>query len=317
MIIGIDAMSGDHAPAAVIEGAILAQQELTGDQKILLIGDEKIIREHLNRHHYQGQTIQIHHASQVIEMDEQPTRAFSTKTDSSINVGFRLLKSNKIHSFASAGNTGAMLVGAFYEVGAIQGVIRPTSIALIPQEKGGFTVLMDVGTNPDVKPDVLNQFAVLGSLYATAMLDIKNPRVALLNIGSEEKKGNILCQSTYPVLKENTEINFYGNIEGRDIFDSKADVIVCDGYTGNIVLKQLEAFHQILAKRIPNDPFVKQMDFENYGATPVIGINKPVLIGHGISRVKAFKNMIITSKRLINARMKEKVRKKFLKNIVL
>lgn len=317
MIIGIDAMSGDHAPGAVIEGAVLAEKELTGDEKILLIGDQKTIQEHLNRCNYNGKTIQIHHASQIIEMGEQPTRAFSSKTDSSINVGFRLLKSCKINSLASAGNTGVMLVGAFYEVGAIQGVIRPTSIALIPQEKGGFAVLMDVGTNPDVKPDVLNQFAVLGSIYANAMMDVKNPKVALLNIGSEEKKGNILCQSTYPVLKENTQINFYGNIEGRDIFNGKADVIVCDGYTGNIVLKQLEAFHQILAKRIPDDPFVKQMDFENYGATPVIGIQKPVLIGHGISGVKAFKNMIITSKKLINARLKEKIKNKFHKNIVL
>jgi glycerol-3-phosphate acyltransferase PlsX len=228
-----------------------------------------------------------------------------------------MLKEGEIDSFASSGNTGVMLVGSFYEIGVVQGLLRPTTTALVPKENGGSAVLLDVGTNPDVKPDVLNQFAVLGSIYAESLLGIKNPRVALLNIGSEDKKGNILLQSTFPLLQENKEINFVGNIEGRDIFDDKTDVIVTDGYTGNIVLKQLEAFHDIMVKRHADDPFVKRMDFENFGATPVIGINKPVLIGHGISGVKAFKNMILSSKKLISADLKSKIREKLSQNIVL
>ncbi|MCF8217389.1 MAG: phosphate acyltransferase PlsX [Bacteroidales bacterium] len=317
MIFGIDAMGGDHAPSAIIEGAVEAQGFIDPKDTILLIGDEELIRDHLSQYKYSKDKIQIKHASQVIDMHDQPTRAFSSKTDSSINVGFRMLKEGEIDSFASSGNTGVMLVGSYYEIGVVQGLLRPTTTALVPKENGGSAVLLDVGTNPDVKPDVLNQFAVLGSIYAESLLGIKNPRVALLNIGSEDKKGNILLQSTFPLLQENKEINFVGNIEGRDIFDDKTDVIVTDGYTGNIVLKQLEAFHDIMVKRHADDPFVKRMDFENFGATPVIGINKPVLIGHGISGVKAFKNMILSSKKLISADLKSKIREKLSQNIVL
>ncbi|MFW6020452.1 MAG: phosphate acyltransferase PlsX, partial [Bacteroidales bacterium] len=306
-----------HAPSAIIEGAVEAQKFIDPKDTILLIGDEELIQYTLNQYKDSVKKIQIKHASQIIDMHDQPTRAFSTKIDSSINVGFRMLKEGAIDSFASAGNTGAMLVGSFYEIGVIQGLLRPTTTALIPKENGGSAVLLDVGTNPDVKPDVLNQFAVLGAIYAESLLGIKNPRVALLNIGSEDKKGNILLQSTFPLLQENKEINFVGNIEGRDIFDDKTDVIVSDGYTGNIVLKQLEAFHDIMVKRHADDTFVKRMDFENFGATPVIGINKPVLIGHGISGAKAFKNMIISSKKLISADLKNKIRKKLSQNIVL
>ncbi|MCF8331062.1 MAG: phosphate acyltransferase PlsX [Bacteroidales bacterium] len=317
MRFGIDAMGGDNAPWAVIEGAIEAQKTLQTEDTIVLIGDEEQISNLLNQNNHSGKGIEVVHASQIIEMNDQPTRAFSSKKDSSINTGFRMLKEGLLDSFASAGNTGAMLVGSFYEIGVIQGILRPTTTALVPKKNGKNSILLDVGTNPDVKPDVLNQFAVLGALYAEFFIGIKEPKVGLLNIGAEEKKGNILVQSTFPLLKDNKGINFIGNIEGRDIFGDKADVIVCDGFTGNIVLKQLEAFHEIMARNYADDPFTKRMDFENFGATPVIGINKPVLIAHGVSGAKAFKNMIINSKKLINANLKEKIRQKLAKSVVL
>ncbi|MFO8087695.1 MAG: phosphate acyltransferase PlsX [Bacteroidales bacterium] len=317
MKIGIDAMGGDHAPSAVIEGVIEARKSFDSDDTIILIGDSQQIHRQLDKHHCDEDKIQVVHASEIIEMDDQPTKAFNSKQDSSISVGFQMLKNGDIDSFASAGNTGAMLVGSFYQIGVIQGLLRPTTAALIPRPNGGTSILLDVGTNPDVKPDVLNQFAILGSVFAEFLIGVDNPKVALLNIGAEEKKGNILIQSTYPLLKQNQEIDFIGNIEGRDIFSDQADVIVCDGFTGNIVLKQLEAFHQILVNHYPANEFTSRMDFENFGATPVIGINKPVLIGHGVSGIKAFKSMVISSKRLIKANLKDKIRQKLAKSIVL
>lgn len=317
MRFGIDAMGGDNAPCAVVEGAIEAQEALQADDTIVLIGDQQQITRHLNQYNSSKEKIEIVHASEIIAMDDQPTRAFSSKTDSSINIGFKMLKKGELDSFASAGNTGVMLVGSFYEIGVIQGILRPTTTALIPRENGKNTILLDVGTNPDVKPDVLNQFAVLGALYAEFFIGVENPKIGLLNIGTEAKKGNILVQSTFPLLLENKEINFIGNIEGRDVFSDKADVIVCDGFTGNIVLKQLEAFHEIMARNHADDPFTKRMDFENFGATPVIGINKPVLIAHGVSGAKAFKNMIINSKKLIKTNLKDKIQQKLAKSIVL
>lgn len=317
MIIGIDAMGGDYAPSAVVEGVVQAQKALNSEDTIVLIGDQEQVKEQLEKYDYSKETIKILHASEVIAMDDQPTRAFSVKTNSSLNIGFRMLKEGKLDSFASAGNTGAMLVGAFYEIGIIKGLLRPTTTALIPKENGGTAVLLDVGTNPDVKPDVLNQFASLGTIFAENILNIAEPRAALLNIGSEEKKGNILSQTAFGLMKENKAINFVGNIEGHDIFSDECDVIVCDGFTGNIVLKQLEAFHKLMSKRYPKDHFLERLNFENFGATPIIGANKPVLIAHGISGVQAFTNMVTSSKNLIQANLKEKIQQKLAKNIVL
>ncbi len=317
MVIGIDAMGGDNAPSEVVEGIVEAQTAIQEGDIITLIGNEPLIREHLDGYTYSEDKINIVHAPEVIAMDDQPTRAFSAKPRSSISVGFRLLKEGKLDTFASAGNTGAMLVGSVYEIGVIKGLIRPTTAALVPKENSGYSVLLDVGTNPDVKPDVMNQFAFLGSLFAEFFLRTQNPKVGLLNIGSEDKKGNILCQSTFPLLKQNDEINFIGNVEGHDIFNGKADVIVCDGYTGNIVLKQLEAFYEVMAKRQADDPFIERLNFENHGATPVIGINKPVLIAHGISKAKAFKNMVVNSAHLARSGLNEIIRQKLAENIGL
>jgi glycerol-3-phosphate acyltransferase PlsX len=220
-----------------------------------------------------------------------------------------LLKSRKLNAFCSAGNSGAIMVGSMYSVGSIPGVIRPTTIAHIPQEKGGESIILDIGTNPDTKPDVLYQFALLGSIYARDVLKIKNPRIGLLNIGQEEGKGNLLCQSSFQMMKDSRDFNFYGNIESRDLFRSKVDVIVCDGFTGNIVLKQIEAMYRLLQKRNLTDDYIRRFNYENYGGSPVLGVNGSVVIGHGISSPEAIKNMIMLSKEIYEAKLSSKIKR--------
>jgi glycerol-3-phosphate acyltransferase PlsX len=302
-------MGGDFAPEATIEGAISAQKTLPVNDQIVLIGDEEIIRSFLKEKAADAGLFQIVHASQTIGMAEKPLKALSSKPDSSLSVGFRLLKSKKIHAFSSAGNSGATMVGAMYSVGSIPGVIRPTTTAHIPQESGNDSIILDIGTNPDTKPDVLYQFAILGSIYSRYVLNIKKPRVGLLNIGEEEGKGNLLCQSAYQLMKDSKDFNFYGNIEGRDLFKSKVDVIVCDGFTGNIVLKQIEAMFRLMQKRNLTDEYFERFNYENYGGSPVLGVNSGVVIGHGISNATAIKNMILLSKEIVEARLAAKIRR--------
>jgi glycerol-3-phosphate acyltransferase PlsX len=192
-----------------------------------------------------------------------------------------------------------MLVGAMYSIKPIEGVQRPTISTIIPKDNGNTGLLLDVGLNADCKPEHLNQFALLGSLYAQHILGIDNPRVALLNIGEEEGKGNLLAQSTYPLLKENAQINFVGNVEGRDILLDKADVMVCDGFTGNVILKLAESLYEITHRKELKHEYLDRFNFELYGGTPVLGVAKPVIIGHGISHAKAFSNMIHLAQKMI------------------
>jgi glycerol-3-phosphate acyltransferase PlsX len=244
-------------------------------------------------------------------MHESPTRALKEKQQSSIAVGFHLLASGKTDAFISAGNTGAMLVGAMYSIKAIEGVIRPTISVVIPKDNGNTGILLDVGLNADCKAEHLNQFALLGSLYAHHILDIPNPRVALINIGEEEGKGNLLAQAAWPLLKENAEINFVGNIEGRDILIDKADVMVCDGFTGNVILKMAETFYEVTHAKNIRHEYLERFNFENYGGTPVLGVAKPVIIGHGISEARAFCNMIKVAQKMINADLMGKMKASF------
>lgn len=225
-------------------------------------------------------------------MHDHPTRAIPQKPNSSIAVGFDMLSKNELDAFASTGNTGAMLVGAIYKVNTVPGIIRPCITSTIPNFDGGSSVLLDVGSNADCKPDVLYQFAMLGSLYAKNVYGIDNPKVALLNIGEEETKGNLITIAVYKLLAESEELNFIGNIEGRDIFRGKADVIVCDGFTGNIVLKQAEGIYHMMKKRGIKDDYFDRFNYENYGGTPILGVKGNVIIGHGISNDIAVKNMI-------------------------
>jgi len=295
MKIGIDILGGDFAPDANISGAILAQKKIEGNATIVLIGDENQIKQDLESRGVEQSLFEIVHAPDVITMHDHPTRAIPQKPNSSISVGFDLLASKKIDAFASTGNTGAMLVGAIYKINTIPGIIRPCITSVLPTFNGGSSVLLDVGSNADCKPDVLYQFAVLGALYAKNVYGIENPRVALLNIGEEETKGNLLTIAVHKMLSESEEVNFIGNIEGRDIFLGKADVIVCDGFTGNIVLKQAEGIYYIMKKRAIQDEYFDRFNYENYGGTPILGVKGNVIIGHGISNDKAVMNMILHS----------------------
>lgn len=301
-------MGGDYAPQKTVHGAILALNELPSDTKIVLFGRESEILSELKQYNINANNFEIINCTDVIDMGEHPTKAFKSKPNSSIAKGFEYLAKGKIDGFASAGNTGAMFVGGYYSVKAITGVLRPAISTLIPREDGGVTVLLDVGANADCKPDVLYQFGILGSLFSEHVCGIKVPKVSLLNLGEEKTKGNMLTQATYSMMEKNSDYNFIGNIEGRDIFDSQTDVIVCDGFTGNIVLKEAEGIYSIMEKRGLLDDYFKRFNYENYGGTPILGLNKTVIIGHGISNEIAIKNMITLTKDVIEADLGSKIK---------
>ncbi len=311
MNIALDTMGGDFAPAEAIKGVSLFLSKPREEVNLLLIGDEEKIKALLGENNITHPNISIVHSEQVIEMHEHPTKALKEKTKSSIALGFQLLASGKADAFISAGNTGAMMVGALFSIKAIEGVHRPTIGAYIPRESGELALMVDVGLNADCKPENLSQFAVLGSLFAKHILNISNPRVGLINLGEEEGKGNLLTQAAYPLLKENTKINFIGNVEGRDLLPGNADVYVCDGFTGNVILKFAESIYTIVQKRNINDEHFNRFDFEIYGGVPVLGVNKPVIIGHGISHAKAFDNMINMAVKMHDEKLIEKIRSSF------
>jgi glycerol-3-phosphate acyltransferase PlsX len=307
MRIGLDVMGGDYAPDAAVSGAILARQVLPDNITLVLIGDKARIEELLKAKGSTSAGYEIIHSSEVIEMNDHPAKAFSQKTQSSIFIGYQLLLSGKIDGFASAGSTGAMMVGAMYTVKSIPGIIRPSIAASIPKINGQSAVLLDVGLNPDCKPDILYQYGILGSLYSEFVYKIQKPRVGLLNIGSEEEKGNILTKAAFQLMKGSSDFNFVGNIEGTDIFDDNVDVIVCDGFVGNIVLKQAETLYKLSCERKIKDEYFDRFNYENYGGTPVLGINSNVIIGHGVSNDIAIKNMILHTRDVINANLPPKI----------
>ena len=292
-------MGGDYAPLEAVKGVSQFLSDRSNPPHLTLVGDETQIKSFLQQFKISGENIKIVHADQVIDMDESPTKALKEKQRSSISIGFHLLATGKTDAFISAGNTGAMLVGALFSIKAIEGVLRPTISSVIPKENGKTGLILDVGLNADCKPEQLNQFAVMGSVYVQQILGIENPRVALLNVGEEEGKGNLLAQGTYPLLKENRHINFIGNIEGRDVLLDVADVVVCEGFTGNVILKLAESLHGISERQNLEHEYFERFNFENYGGTPVLGVAKPVIIGHGISHAKAFKNMIILAQKMV------------------
>lgn len=312
MNIGLDMMGGDFAPLEAVKGIRSFLTAHTAPVTLYLFGDEAMLTPLLEEHGIPTDAYKIVHAPQVIGMHEHPTKALKEKQQSSIAMGFHALATGKTDAFISAGNTGAMLVGALYTIKAIEGVLRPTIATIIPKENGGTGLLLDVGLNADCKPEQLNQFAVLGSLYAQYILGIEQPRVGLVNVGEEEGKGNILAQATYPLLKENDTILFTGNIEGRDVFGDKADVMVCEGFTGNIILKMAESFYDITQRQQIKNDYFDRFNFENYGGTPVLGVSKPVIIGHGISGEKAFMNMLHLAVKMINSDLLEKMRNSFI-----
>jgi glycerol-3-phosphate acyltransferase PlsX len=312
MNIGLDMMGGDFAPLEAAKGIRLYIDEYPASPcRFFLFGDEAQVASLVEKENIPASHATIVHAPQVIGMQEHPTKALKEKPNASIAVGFQNLAKGEIDAFISAGNTGAMLVGAMFSIKAIEGVMRPTIATVMPKENGKTGVLLDVGLNADCKPENLNQFAILGSLYAQHILGISQPRVGLLNVGEEEGKGNLLAQATYPLLKENQQIHFTGNVEGRDVLLDKADVVVCEGFTGNVLLKMAESVYDITRAKNIQHEFLDRFNFEYYGGTPVLGVSKPVIIGHGISRHTAFKNMIAVAAKMIETKLMDTIKASF------
>ncbi len=304
-------MGGDFAPQNCVEGAALAIKLLPPDVTLVLIGDSEKAQTILKKNKADLKRFEFIHTTEILEMAAHPTRALAQKPNSSIAIGFRLLKEDKLQAFGSAGNTGAMLVGSMFSVKSVPGVIRPCITSVLPKENGSFGLVLDVGTNADCKPDVLYQFGILGSIYASEVYKIKEPKVALLNIGEEAEKGNLVSQAAYNLMKDTKDFNFVGNVEGRDIFSDKADVIVCEGFTGNVILKTAEAFYTTIKKRKRSDDYFDRFNYELYGGTPILGINSNVLICHGISSPMAFKNMLVLAKDIVEAKLNDKIRQVF------
>lgn len=310
--IGLDAMGGDFAPCAVVKGAIGALPELDKGTGIVLFGDRDKITQILACENCPADTFDIVHTTEVIEMNDHPAQAFIRKADSSVVVGFRHLKEGLIDGFASAGSTGAMMVGSMQIAKQIEGIIRPAISALVATTNGGHMLLLDVGLNVDCKPDVLFQYGLIGSVYAKNVLKIGEPRVALLNIGEEPEKGNAAAKAAYELMKDTTQFNFVGNIEAKSILTGEyADVVVCDGFVGNTILKMAEGFYEIAKANGVHDRYIDELNYETVGGTAVLGINANVMVGHGCSSPAAIKNMILQTELNIRGKLVKKLREIF------
>ncbi|MBI5194050.1 MAG: phosphate acyltransferase PlsX [Nitrospirae bacterium] len=307
MKIALDAMGGDSSPSAEVEGAILAARAF--NTEIVLVGDEKLIRAELEKHKTANLPLSIHHASQRIEMHESPASALRRKKDSSIVVATNLVKEGKVSAVVSAGNTGATMAAGFFILGPVKGVERPAIATILPT-LDGIAIMLDVGANVDCKPRHLYQFAIMGHVYATRVLQREKPRIGLLSIGEEDTKGNILTKETFRHLKD-SPLNFIGNVEGRDVYSGSADVVVCDGFIGNVALKisegVAETINKLLRREIEKSifgkigylflkpafkSFKKKVDYAEYGGAPLLGVNGGCIICHGRSTPKAIKNAI-------------------------
>ena len=309
MRIGIDIMGGDYAPGAPIEGSILAREALPSDIDIVFFGNKEEISSYAREHSLDISQFEIIHSEHGLSMGDHPLKSFSKYPDSSIFLGQKLLKNKEIDGFCSAGNTGAFLVGAMQIITPIPGVIRPGISAMIPNLNGPDSVILDVGLNPDARPDVLYQYGILGSLYAKFVNSTDAPRVALLNIGEEEEKGNLVAKSTYQLMHESEDFNFVGNLEANQLFlENTMDVLVCDGFVGNIVLKEAEAFYKLISSRKVCNGYFEMFNFENFGGTPVLGVQAPLVIGHGISTDIAIKNMLLETKKVIESGLVENIK---------
>jgi phosphate acyltransferase len=306
MKIALDAMGGDYAPNAIIDGALLACKVVANTTEIVLVGQEDVIKAYLGDNI--PKNISIVNASQIIGMAEHPAKALPQKPDSSISVGYKLLVKGEIDGFCSAGNTGAMMVGALFSVQAIKGIARPAIMSYVPKLDGSTGVILDVGANADCKPEQLEQFAQLGSIFCESYFGIEKPKVGLLNLGEEAEKGNMVAQATHKLLSQNQKLNFIGNIEGRNLFDEKADVIVCDGFVGNIVIKMAQSYYKILKKKGYEDAFFDNFNYQSIGGSPILGINGNVVIAHGISDAITIKNALLMTERVCNANIPQKIK---------
>jgi glycerol-3-phosphate acyltransferase PlsX len=332
MKIALDAMGGDYAPSATVEGALEAIRE-SEDISVILVGNEEDLTRELKGKSFSESRITIKHASQVVEMGEPPVTALRRKKDSSIKVAVELVKSGKSDAMVSAGNSGVVMATALFFLRKISGVQRPAIAAIMPTIKGLF-ILIDAGANVDCKASHLFEFAVMGNVYARSVFNIKKPKIGLLSIGEEDAKGNELTKEAFKLLKE-SNMNFIGNIEGKNVFEGEADVVVCDGFVGNIALKISEGLAEAVVKMIKSEinkrttskhghntlkdalkSFVKRTDYSEYGGAPLLGINKPCIISHGRSTSKAIKNAIKIAGEFHSKRVIDVIAKEFSKNIL-
>lgn len=305
-------MGGDFAPEATVMGAIEAAGLIPEGSRIVLFGDRKQIEAILEREGCSSDVFDIVATTEIIEMGENPTHAFAKKPDSSMVVGFNYLKEGRIDGFSSAGSTGAMMVGCMTTVKQINGIVRPAISSLIPTVRGTEVLLLDVGLNVDCKPEVLYQYGIIGSIYAESVMNLKSPRVALLNIGEEREKGNIQTKAAYELMNGSADFNFVGNVEAKHIFDgSIADIIVCDGFVGNTILKMAEGIYGIAVSEGIRNSYFDNFNYERVGGTPVLGINAPVVIAHGCSSPKAIANMILQTEKTAKGYVADKLKKIF------
>lgn len=324
MKIALDAMGGDYAPSEIVKGAIEALPEIKST--IVLVGNKTLIAKELNKYKFDNHRIEIVHAEQVIEMHEHPAFAVKEKEDSSIVKSIKLIKEEKVDGVVSAGNTGAVMSSALLYLGRLKGIKRPAITTVLPTINNTPTIMLDIGANVDCKKEYLVQFALMGKIYMESIFGIENPKIALLNIGEEEGKGNQLVQETYSLLKNNPYFNFYGNVEGKDLFKGIVNIIICDGFVGNIAIKTAEGVAETLFELISKElksswwsiilalllkpkfrNVKKSMDYSEFGGAPLLGINGNVIISHGRSKSKAIKNALKLAERVINLKINDKI----------
>jgi len=322
----VDAMGSDFAPLNDVSGAIIAAEGNPNSLEIILAGNEKLIKDELLKHKVSPSNIQIVNATEVVNMDDSPTESLKTKPDSSLSVGIKLVKEGKADAFVSAGNTGAVMAAATLRLGRLEGVGRPTIGSLFPTDKGR-TMVFDVGASVDCKAQHLVEFAMMGSIYVRNIYGVENPRVALLSVGEEKTKGNNVTVEAHELL-ETSKLNFVGNVEGRDILNGKVDIVVCDGYVGNVILKFAESVLELMKNKFRSyaskgffkkiwvgmmygtlkNVILKDFDYQEYGGVPLLGVNGIVIIGHGKSSPIAIKNMILKAEEMIRKDVNRKIR---------
>jgi glycerol-3-phosphate acyltransferase PlsX len=309
MRIGIDMMGGDYAPGSTIRGSVLALEDLPQGVEIALIGDKDLLKQYSEEHLLDVSQLDMIHTPYVVGMEDHPLKALKEKPTASVFLGHRLLLDGSIDGFCSAGNTGAMMVGAMQIITSIPGIIRPAIAAPIPNMEGQPSIMLDVGLNPDARPDVLYQYGSIGTIYSKLVHGMKEPTVALLNVGGEESKGNLVTKGAYQLMKETTEYNFVGNFEANELFVSdRANVLVTDGFIGNMLLKEAEAFYKVVSAKGVCNGYFEMFNFENFGGTPILGVNAPLIIGHGISTERAVKNMLLHTYDVVEAGMVNRIK---------
>lgn len=303
IVIGLDIAGGDFAPNCNFEGAKLVLKNLSDKIHLVLIGDENVIKTGLSSYGIDENAVSIFHAPEVIEMGDTPMRALMSKPNNSISVGLGLLKAGKIDGFASAGNTGAIFGASVVALGTVIENIRPCMMTFVPRLNNRDALMLDIGASADSKPENLYQFAMLGHTFYKYIMNVENPKTGLINIGEEPEKGNEVVKAAYKLMNGSTDFNFIGNVEGNELFSDKADILVCNGFTGNVVLKLCEGFYKLSRHFGFSNEYLERFNYENQGGSAVLGINGAVVIGHGISNGKAIMNMVKFSAEIVENKL--------------